>query len=74
MLFVHVAFGSHTAGVGKVNAHSFTSVHVTPSPMYPALQPHVNEPAVFVQNPFTLQLSEFAAHSSTSMHVTPSPA
>ncbi|KYF89431.1 hypothetical protein BE17_29190 [Sorangium cellulosum] len=54
-------------------AHSFTSVHVTPSPSYPALQAQVKEPGVSVHAAFASQSSVPRAHSSTSVQVTPSP-
>ena len=42
-------------------------VHVTPSPEYPVLQAHVNEPTVFVHSArVSWQLSDLAVHSFTS--------
>jgi hypothetical protein len=70
-VFVHVATGSQLLMFGE---HSFTSVHVTPLPVKPAVQAHVLLPTVFVQSAFALQPPLFVRHSFTSVHaVMPSP-
>ena len=55
--------------VSVFNAHSSISLHVTPSPVYPLLHPHVNDPAVLLQVAFTSQLSVFNPHSSISLQL-----
>ena len=65
-----VAFGLQ---LSVFAVHSFTSVHVTPLPVYPVLQVHVKPPVVFWQAAFALQLSEFAVHSFTSVQTIPVP-
>lgn len=52
-------------------AHSSTSVHVTPSPMKPALQAQVREPTVFVHVAFALQPPFPVRHSFTSTQAAP---
>jgi hypothetical protein len=46
-----------------------TGVHVTPSPVYPGLHVHLNEPTVFVQVAWASQLSVPFEHSFTSLHL-----
>ena len=41
-------------------------VHDFPSPVYPALQIHSNDPNVFLQNAFASQLCDPIVHSSMS--------
>ncbi len=55
--------------------HSSPTTHVTPSPVYPALHAHENEPGWFAQSAFASQLlSASSAHSLLSVHaVRPSP-
>lgn len=53
--------------VANVSVVAGTGVHVMPSPLYPALQAQVKEPAVLVQAALASQLSVPAVHSSTSV-------
>jgi len=69
-VFVQVAFTEQLPGFA---VHSLTSLHVTPLPLYPALQAHVKLPDVFVQVAFGEQLPGFAVHSLTSVQLMPSP-
>ena len=71
-MFVHATKGVMLQPPLEVR-HSFTSVQVIPLPVYPALQPHVYAPSVFVQVAVVAQVSVPAAHSLTSVQVTPSP-
>ena len=48
-------------------------VHVVPSPLYPLLHAHVNEPAVSVHVASAGQLCAAVVHSSMFVHVVPSP-
>ena len=55
-------------------AHSFTSVQVCPSPVYPGGQePHWYPPAVLLHATRGEQVSSPCAHSSTSVQLWPSP-
>jgi hypothetical protein len=65
-VFVHVALASQ---LSVPAVHSSSSAQVTPSPVYPALHAHVNEPGVFVHVALTSQLSDAVAHSSISVQV-----
>ena len=49
--------------------HYNTPSHVIPSPKYPVLHLHVNEPSVFVQAAFASQLSVADSHSSISKKI-----
>ncbi len=66
VVFVHVAFVEQPP---LFVAHSFTSVHVTPFPAYPALHSHVNDPAVFVHVALPEQLLAPVPHSFTSVQL-----
>jgi hypothetical protein len=70
-VFVHTPFVEQPC-VPAV--HSFTSLHVTPSPVKPLRHEHEYDPVVFVHVASAEQPPLFVAHSFTSLQTTPSPA
>ncbi len=68
---------THIAVVAQLcvfKTHSSTEVHTKPSPAYPALQVHVNEPVIsaHVESP-TGQLCKVNVHSLMVAHDKPLP-
>jgi hypothetical protein len=70
VVLLHVALPLH---VSRFNAHSSTSAHSTPLPVYPALQAQLKLPVVLLHIASELHVSVPSAHSSTSIHSTPLP-
>ena len=68
VVLVQVASLAH---VSVPSAHSSTSAHSTPLPVYPALQAQLKLPVVLLHVASLEHVSVPSAHSSTSLHSTP---